>query len=266
MTRSPPASRGALFPALLKHWRQRSGLSQLDLSITADVSSRHISFLETGRASPSAEMVLRLATALSVPLQDINAMLHAAGHGPAYPEGGELPPAVSGALKLMKEQHPFPLFVMDRSYRVLDQNAGADRLIQALFPADAAPPANEFNLALMTFHPALQDVIVNFEHLGQAVLWRLQREVLTTPQDAGLRAVLNAALASPTVSDGWRNVDLAVPATSVLEIHLRMDALDLRFLTTLTVFQAPQVVSLEALRVETWFPVDEATSAACRAL
>ena len=110
-------SRGGLFPALLRHWRTRRGLSQLDLALAAGVSSRHVSFLETGRSAPSADMVVRLARALEVPLRQVNAMLRAADHPPRYAEastGEPLPEPVRATLALMKAHHdPFPLVVLD---------------------------------------------------------------------------------------------------------------------------------------------------------
>ena len=129
-----PDHRAGLFPALLKHWRRQRGLSQLDLALNADVSARHVSFLETGRSLPSPEMVLRLATTLGVPLRQVNAMLRSAGHEPVYDESDDaLPPAVTDALRLLKAHHePYPLVVVDRAYRVRDLNDGAARLLSTV--------------------------------------------------------------------------------------------------------------------------------------
>ena len=150
--------RAGLFPALLKHWRGRRGLSQLDLALAADVSSRHVSFLETGRSSPSASMVLRLAQALHVPLRHINAMLHAAGHEAVYPEptpGQALPDEVARALDLLKSHHdPFPVVVLDRKYDVIDLNRGALALFSNVIPNLAESLAGGVNLARLTFAQA----------------------------------------------------------------------------------------------------------------
>lgn len=263
--------RAGLFPALLKHWRGQRGLSQLDLALAAGVSSRHLSFLETGRSSPSPGMVLRLAAALDVPLRHANAMLQAAGHAPAYPEpepGQALPDEIAGALQLMKDHHePFPLVVVDRAYDVVDLNAGARALVAAAVPG--LDPANTpgLNLARLTFDPrGVRGVLVNFEAIGPALLWRIQREVLADPDDGALRSLLDEILAMPTVDDGWRDVDLSVPSSPALVVHLRLGGRDLRFVTMVTAFQAPQAVLLDELRIETWFPSDEATAEACRAL
>ena len=263
-----------LYPALLKHWRGQRGLSQLDLALAADVSARHVSFLETGRSSPSAEMVVRLGTALDVPLRYVNAMLTAAGHEPVYPEpapGETIPKEVRSALALMKQHHePFPLVVIDHKYDVVDMNAGAMGLFAAALGAEAMgalAQAGPMNLVRLTFDPeGAHRVIVNFDEVGRVLLWRLQREVLADPDDGPLRAVLDDALSMPTIDDAWRDADLTVPSAPALVLQMRVGGQELRFVTMVTAFQAPQAVALDELRIETWFPSDDATAAACRAL
>lgn len=274
-----PDHRAGLFPALLKHWRRQRGLSQLDLALTAGVSARHLSFLETGRSSPSPEMVLQLASSLAVPLRQVNAMLRAAGHDPVYDESADsLPAAVTDALHLLKAHHePFPLVVVDRTYRVLDLNLGAVGVLGAFLgdgPPDGSPtpdPADlvalGLNLARLTFDPhGARPHVANFEDVGRELLWRITREVLADPDDGELQELLDELLAMPTVDPDWRQVDLQVPSDPALILHLRDDELDLRFLTMITSFQAPQNVAVEHLRIETWFPYDDATAAACHAI
>lgn len=268
---SDPDRRAGLFPALLKHWRRQRGLSQLDLALTADVSSRHVSFLETGRSTPSPEMVLRLATALAVPLRQANAMLRAAGHEPHYDEtSAPLPPAITEAIGLLKSHHePLPLVVMDRTYDVVDLNDGAMAVLGAVLGDAAASSVatGAVNLARLTFDPeGASRALVNFAQVGRDLLWRIQREVLADPDDGEMQELLDELLALPTVDPAWRVPDLEVASEPALTLHLRAGSLDLRFLTTITSFQAPQNVSVEHLRIETWFPADEATAAACRDL
>ena len=261
---SDPDHRAGMFPALLKHWRRQRGLSQLDLASVADVSSRHVSFLETGRSRPSPEMVVQLASSMNVPLRQVNAMLRASGHEPIYDESdGTLPATVVDALSLLKEHHePFPLVIVDNRYRVTDLNNGALSMFGAIF-GDLL--ADDLNLARLTFDPnGAQPHIVNFEEVGRQILWRIQREVLEDPDDGDLRNLLDELLAMPTVDPNWRRVDLVVPSDPALVVHLRHGDLELRFLTTVTAFQAPQNVSVEHLRIETWFPYDTVTSEACR--
>ena len=270
-----PDHRAGLFPALLKHWRRQQGLSQLDLALTADISARHVSFLETGRSRPSAEMVLRLAATLGVPLRQVNALLRAAGHETVYDEADStIPPSVVDALALLKAHHePLPLIVVDRLYQVRDLNRGALALLGALLGGPSADPieaesvvAAGLNLARMTFDPnGAQPMLVNFADVGRQLLWRIQREALGDP-DGEVAALLDELLAMPTVDPDWRHVDLSVPSDPALVLHLRRDGLDLRFLTMITAFQAPQNVAVEHLRIETWLPYDEATAAACRLL
>lgn len=255
-----------LFAALLKHWRGQRGLSQLDLALAAEVSSRHISFLETGRSTPTPEMVLRLATTLGVPLRQVNALLRAAGHPPAYASSAELPPMVTQALERLAAHHePFPLVAIDRCYRIRDLNRGALALFGALVPGalgGGAPP----NLARLTLDPeGAQPLIANFDEVGCALLWRLQREVLADPGDTELRALLDELLRLPTVAPDWRRVDLGVSSDPALIVRLRHGDGELSFLTMVTAFQAPQNVALDELRIELWFPTDDVTAAACAA-
>jgi transcriptional regulator with XRE-family HTH domain len=268
--------RAGLVPALLKQWRAQRGLSQLDLALAADVSARHVSFIETGRSLPSAEMVLRLASTLSVPLRQVNTMLVAAGHDPVFDDASaDMPPTVRRAVDMLMAHHePFPVVVVDRTYDVVDLNRSAIAVVGAVLgitPADA-PDAGDvgslgLNLMRLTFDPlGAQPWLVNFDEVGSQLLWRLQRESLETPDDGELRSLLDEILALPTVSPDWRDVDLSTPAEPALVLHLRRGDLDLRFLTTVTSFQAPQNVAVEQLRIEHWFPTDEATAEACRAL
>jgi transcriptional regulator with XRE-family HTH domain len=261
--------RTGLFPALLKHWRGQRGLSQLDLALTADVSARHVSFLETGRSTPSAEMVFRLATALGVPLRQVNAMLRAAGHQAVYDESEDsLPAAVVEALALMKEHHePFPLIIVNRTYDVLDLNRGALALLGAVLPLVDVGVERVMNLARLTFDPhGAQPWLANFDEIGRQLLWRIQREVLADPDNGEMQDLLDELLSMPTVGADWRDVDLSVASDPALVLHIRRDELDLRFLTMVTAFQAPQNVAVEHLRIETWFPFDAATAAICASL
>lgn len=263
-----PDHRAGLFPALLKHWRRQRGLSQLDLACTADVSARHVSFLETGRSTPSPEMVLLLATTLGVPLRQVNAMLRAAGHDPVFDESDDgLPAAVVDALSLLEDHHePFPLLVLDRTYQVIDLNRGASALLGALL-GGGAPGLVGLNLARLTLDPeGARPHVMNFDEVGRQLLWRIQREVLADPGDGEMRDLLAELLSMPTVDPAWRHVDLSVPSDPALVLHLRSHGHDLRFLTMVTAFQAPQNVAVEHLRIETWFPYDDATADVCRSM
>jgi transcriptional regulator with XRE-family HTH domain len=265
-----------MFPALLKHWRHRQGLSQLDLALAADVSARHVSFLETGRSVPSAQMVLRLAGTLGVPLHHVNAMLRAAGHEPYYDESSSpIPAEVVDALALLKEHHePYPLVVIDRRYRVLDLNRGATHLLGALLgdgfferASGMREDAAEINLARLAFDvDGAQPMLANFDEVGRELLWRVQREVLADPTDSEMRRLLDELLLMPTVDPNWRDVDLSEPSRPALVLELANADLEARFMVMATTFQAPQNVAVENLRIESWFPCDESTAELCRRL
>jgi transcriptional regulator with XRE-family HTH domain len=265
------ARSGGLFPALIKHWRGRRGLSQLDLAIAAGVSSRHVSFVETGRSVPSAEMVLRLASALDVPLRHRNAMLRAAGHLPVYPEpaaGEALPASVRHAVDVLKRHHePFPLVVIDRAYWVLDTNQSAARLLRALVPSAGEQSSPPMNLAQVTFDPAGgRAAIVNFDEVGRELLWRIQREVLAEPDDGPLRDLLDEVLAVGAVDDDWRRIDPTAVSSPTVELRLRVGEQTWSFTVLVTALQAPLEVVLDELRIEMWIPNDESTAEGCRAL
>jgi transcriptional regulator with XRE-family HTH domain len=265
MVERPGAS---LFSVLLRHFRARRGLSQLDLALAADVSSRHVSFLETGRAKPSREMVLRLGAALGVPLRDQNVMLGAAGFPAEFDRGGpgpDLPPAVEQAVaRMMRQQEPFPLVVLDHAYDVRRANRAATRLLAAMAaePAALAPPVNAFRLV---FDPRLcRPFLVDWERTARALVSRLHREALERPSDEALSALVRSLFDYPGVPRAFRQPDFSTPSEPTLTVRLRRDGLELAFLTTLTVFNAPQSVALEDLRIESYFPLDDATERACR--
>jgi transcriptional regulator with XRE-family HTH domain len=259
-----------LFPALVKNWRHRRGYSQLDLALAADVSARHVSFLETGRAQPSREMVLRLAGAMSVPLRDQNALLHAAGFAEAYAEpgverglGGPVGIAIE---RMLAHQEPFPMIVMNRLYDVLRANAAATRVLGAmtLEPAAIGPTLNAFRVL---FDPRLaRPFIVDWEKVAAMMLARLHRESLARPDDGELAALVRELCAYPDVPRSFREPDLTAASEPCLVIRLVRGELELAFLTTVTAFNAPQNVTLDELRLESYFPLDDATRATCERL
>ncbi len=258
----------ALFPALLKYWRGASGLSQLDLALAADVSSRHVSFLETGRAKPSEEMVLRLSATLQVPLRDRNAMLSAAGFTERFEDPGlgeALSTPVREALdRMLKVHEPFPMVVMDRHYNVIRTNAGADRMMLQVVadPTALAPPINAFKVL---FDPRLaRPNVIDWERQARAMLSALHIETLQRPSDDGLVQLIDSLLAYPEVPKGFRQPDFSQEPSPTFTIRLNSKVGRLSFLTTLTQFSAPQNITLEELRIESYFPLDDATEVAIR--
>lgn len=259
-----------LFPALLKYWRKISGLSQLDLALAANVSPRHISFLETGRAKPSREMVLSLATTLQVPLREQNAMLSAAGFGMIYQEPGleclQSDP-VRQAIDYMLQKHdPYPMVVMDKSYNLIKTNRSAERILQIFVaePSKINPPVNVLELI---FNPHLcRPYIVDWQYTAHIMLARLHRECLAKCYDNKLKVLLDKLLAFPGVPNEWRQPDLSGPCYPSLTLKLKKDDWALSFLMSMTSFSAPQNITVEELMIESYFPLDSDTAQACQRL
>ncbi len=238
-------------------------MTQLDLALAAEVSSRHLSFLETGRAQPSREMVLLLAAMLDVPMRDQNALLESAGHAPAFPEpplAGGMPPFVEQTLDRMLEHHePYPMFVMDRLYGVLRVNRGATRLLST-FLREPGALGRSPNLLRAFFDPRLaRTFVVDWEKSARVLLGRLHRESLARPSDEALTALLDELLAFEGLPASYRTPDLSSPADPMLTLRLRSDGAELAFIITVTSFSAPQNVTLDELRIESFYPLDEGT-------
>ena len=259
-----------LFPALLKYWRGRRGMSQLDLALSADVSSRHISFMETGRSKPSEEMVLRLAATLDVPMREQNNLLRAAGFEPVFDErdlASGAPPEIRRVIeRMMVQQEPYPMVVMNRAYDVLNMNAAAQRLLPRLVadPTALLPPVNAMK---GLFDPAgFRPFIVDWEDGARMLLARLHREALHHPEDERLAELVEAILAFPDVPEEWRIPDFSRGSEPTFRVRLKRGDVELAFLTTMTVFSAPQNVTLDDVQIESYFPLDEETQRFCESL
>ena len=265
--RCMPAKR-RLTPALLRYWRQHRGLSQLDLALSADVSSRHVSFLETGRAQPSRDMLLRLSAALRIPLRDRNAMLNAAGFEDEYPEPdleSELTPAVKNALERMLSQHePFPMVITDRYYTLRRANHAALRLL-GQFVADPSALSGPPNPFRMMFDPQLaRPFMLDWAQTARVSLSRLQLEALEHPGDEGMTELIRELLAYPDVPESWKHPDFSQPIDALLPFRMKRGDLQVGFITTITKFSAPGNVTLDELKIESYFPLDRETEEVCK--
>lgn len=257
-----------MFRALLRHYRSGRGMSQLDLSGAASVSSRHISFLETGRAQPSREMVLRLCAALGLGLRDMNALLQAAGLPRAFPEASaadRFPPAVEAVIaRMLAQQEPYPMLVMNPRYDVLKSNDAALRIfLRFTQDADALPtPLNALHLL---FHPqGVRAHVQDWETLALSLLVHLQRETLDRPSDERIPELMRELARYPGVPHAWQLPALDQPSTATLDFTLARGAERVRFITTTTVFNTALDVTLSDLRLESYFPADDATETLCR--
>jgi len=243
---------------LLREWRQRRRLSQLDLALAANVSARHLSFVETGRSRPTSEMILHLAEHLDVPLRDRNALLLAGGYAPRYPERGLAEPelkAVKTALDTMlTAQEPYPALLVNRWWELMAANAGV-----ALFTRDAAPELLEppVNVLRLSLHPdGLAPRITNLPQWRAHVLTRLHRQAQASG-DARLAALHDELAAYPGGQDP------PPPATDVIvQLRYLSGNSELSFLSLTTVVGAPMDITVEELAIESFYPADAPTAAA----
>lgn len=249
--------------ALLRDWRQRRHMSQLDLACEAEVSTRHLSFLETGRSQPSRDMVLHLADLLQVPLRERNRLLLAAGFAPAFPERPLDDPALSvarQALDLVLSAHePNPAIVVDRHWTLVAANRAAGRLLSGISRPQLEPPVNVLRLSL---HPeGLAPRIQNYGEWRAHVLTRLRRQVDLTGDPVLMELATTVANypappgASTTVTHGAdRYGGVVVP------LQLATEAGVLSLFGTITVFGTPVDITLSELALESFFPADAETA------
>ena len=251
---------------LVRDWRTRRHRSQLDLALEVGVSARHLSFVETGRAKPSPELVLALAEGLDVPLRERNALLLAAGYAPRYGETPLSDPSmtrVHGALQRLLDAHdPYPGVVIDRHWNVVLTNPAAVTLVAGLPAALLEPPLNVYRVCL---HPdGLASRTRNFREWGGYLLQQLHRGVVLT-NDSELIALQEEVSAYPNVREigsprwaTWDEPPLLVPV--IIEVENAV----LSMFTTLTTFGTPRDVTLDELAVELFFPGDVETDAILR--
>lgn len=262
------------FARLLKSWREMRKCSQLDLALTSRISQRHVSFLESGRARPSREMVLQLAEALEVPLRERNTLLNAAGFAAMYRET-ELKSAVMApvreALKLMLDHHePNPASVVDREWNLLMGNAALVRVFGLVGDVAAmwqrVCPDGAHNVLKVTFHPeGFRPYIANFDEAAPVLLNRTRREAAACGSDK-LLELIDEILAYPGIPEAWRAPDWQAPPPPVLPLHLAKGDLQLKLFSMITTFGTPQDITTDELRVESFFPADAASAALLKAL
>lgn len=245
------------FGSQLRMWRRASGLSQLALATRADVSQRHISFIESGRSRPSKEMVLHLAESLDVPPREQNLLLTAAGHAPVYTETPlEHLDEITTALDFMLAAHePHMAIVVDRRWDVVRANGVATRFMSMLF---SAPPqwAAPMNVMRLNFHPeGLRQHTIDWESSAGALLRRLERDAASQPNDPVLHDLLEEVRCYPDVDHLARRPhpdvgDLVVPIT------YRVGGDDISLFTTISIVGDAHDLTLAELRLETFWPVD----------
>ncbi len=258
--------------ALIRDWRQLRRLSQLDLALDADISQKHLSFIESGRSHPSREMVLLLAETLLVPLRERNALLLAAGFAPVFGERGLDDPGLAAARAaidlVLKGHEPYPALAVDRHWTLLAANAAVPALLGlARDPELLRAPVNVLRLSL---HPrGIAPAIVNLAAWRHHILARLRQQIRATA-DPGLVALLEElsgypAPEMPEVHRSRRRDRAAAPEPEpgiVVPLELRLGGSVLSFFSTVTVFGTPVDITLSELAIEAFFPANEATRVA----
>ncbi|WP_327707838.1 helix-turn-helix transcriptional regulator [Streptomyces sp. NBC_00464] len=260
---------------LLRSWRERRRISQLELALRADSSARHISFIETGRSRPSEEMVLRLAGHLDVPVRERNALLVVAGYAPRYTETALDDPAM-GALRegmdrLLRGYDPYPAFVVDGLYTVVAANQGMTRMLDGVAEHLLTPPLNAMRL---TLHPdGLAPRIRNLREWRADLLAQMERQIALV-RSAELRALYEEVAGYPVSAEAAEveaegDADRAAPSSSVpfaLPLMIEHGGRLLSFVASIATFNTPMDVTVAELAIETLLPADAATATYLRSL
>lgn len=249
---------------LLRQWRERRRLSQLDLALAAEVSTRHLSFIETGRSRPSREMVLRLAEPLDLPLRERNHLLLAGGYAPVYAETALAAPALAAVRVALRQvlvgHEPYPAVVVDRGWHLVDANAGVALFTEGIAPTLLAPPVNVLRVSL---HPdGLAPRIVNLGEWRAHLLGRLRRQVALTA-DPDLRRLQSELRAYPC-HQPEPAIEVPGPGDIVVPLRLRHGDRELAFFSTVATFGTPLDITIAELAIESFYPADPATAAFLR--
>jgi transcriptional regulator with XRE-family HTH domain len=263
--KSRPRSKGTAKPigGLLRTWRERRRLSQLELAGAADISARHMSFLETGRSSPSRAMLLRLAERLDIPLRERNALLLSAGYAPMYSERRLDDPALEQARKavqlVIQGHHPYPALAIDRHWTLVASNSALTSLLTGIDSRLLEPPVNVLRLGL---HPqGVAPRVANYTPWRASTLMRLRQQIAATadPILIELLAELESypLISTPETESKYEDGDYA---GVVVPFRLRTDYGVLSFFSTTTVFGTPLDITLSELAIESFFPADPQTA------
>ena len=252
---------------LLRRWRENRKLSQLSLALQADISTRHLSFVETGRSVPSREMVLHLAEELDVPLRERNKLLLAAGYAPAYSEhpldSAGMQVVRSAVQKVLAAHEPFPALAVDRTWHLVQANSAVALLTRGAPERMLAPP---FNVLRFSLHPdGLAPRIVNLGEWRAHVLDRLRRQADTT-LDPEVMALLDELSALPGAQDHPSPPAVDADRRVLVPMRLRVGEDELSLFSTVTVFGTPLDVTVSELTIESFYPADGATERIMRAL
>jgi transcriptional regulator with XRE-family HTH domain len=259
------------FGAILQSWRKARQLSQLALANDAEISPRHLSFVETGRARPSREMVLLLASALDVPLRERNTLLLAAGFAPMYAETNldapKLAPVRAALDAILRQQEPFPAVVMNRHWDIVTSNQAASRFFAFLLAGQGQQTGAPANVLRMMLGPAgVRSFVANWDDVAQALVRRVHREAVGGVPDQETRKLLAEVLAYPGVTESWRRANRDVALVPIIPVTFSKDQRTFNFFSTVTTLGTPQDITAQELRIECFFPADQETARAAREL
>jgi transcriptional regulator with XRE-family HTH domain len=263
-----PSSRDA-FGAHLRYWRTRRRMSQMDLAGAAEMSTRHLSYVETGKSTPSRELVLRLAERLDVPLRERNALLVAAGYAPMFQQRGLQDRSMAAARRaidlVLKGHEPYPALAVDRHWHMVSANAIVPLMLTGVSPALLQPPVNVLRL---TLHPdGLAPLVVNLRAWRDHLLMRLQQQIAVTGDEVLIR--LHQELAAYPVGcdeEAGQHDHTDDFGGLAVTLQMRSPAGLLSFISTITVFGSPTDVTLQELAIESFFPADDFTAEALRSM
>ncbi len=249
------------FGGLLRRWRGARRWSQLRLASEAGISSRHLSFLETGRARPSREMVQLLAGMLDVPLSERNALLVGAGYAPVFGERSLAAPELEHVRRavdyMLRQQEPYPALVMDAYHDIVMRNDASRRIFE-LFRGPL-PDHVTINGIRTVFNPrGLRPFIVNWDEMAECMMQTLQREIAETGNDALVR-LRDEVLAYPDVPKRFASLSAVGPTEPVVNLRLRKGDLSLSFFSAIAFIGRARDITLQNLKIECFFPADEAT-------
>jgi len=246
---------------LVRLWRRHRGLSQLRLALEAGVSSRHLSFVETGRAHPSRSLLLRLGQTLQMPLREQNTLLQSAGLAAVYGESA-LDESASGAARavvrrLLQQFEPFSAAALDRHWNIVMHNAAFGRFRDEVVSGGHLSGTVARNMLRLALHPdGMRRCIVNFDDVARELLRRCYRETMAA-RDGSLANLLAEVVDYPGIGESWRRLDGWDPTTPFLIIHVRQGDVERRVLSTTTTLGTPFDATLQELRIETFFPIEE---------
>lgn len=259
MTTTSPQSVGEL----LRGWRQRRRMSQLDLALDAELSSKHLSFVETGRARPSRELLLRLADQLAIPPREQNILLLAGGYAPLFPEHSLDAPELEGvrnAVELVLRGHePYPALAVNRHWTLVASNRAVPILLAGIAPTLLIEPINVFRLGL---HPdGLAARVLNYAAWRSHLLARLRQQIEISADTVLIELLQEvSSYPAPACASKYQPVTSEHKTLAVVPLQLRSDVGILSFISTITVFGTPVDITVAELAIESFFPADSATA------